>query len=88
MPYFYSEAEVEVEIDEFVSSCSSYEIKELINCLKEDGYLKDYIKELSKYNPSSLMESEFTDMIFKLNSLYLQMSNDDLQTIKNIVNKY
>jgi len=88
MPYFYSEAEVDVDVDEFVSSCSSREIKELIDCLKEDGHLEDYIEELKESDSSSLIESEFTEMVFKLKDLYLQISNDDLQAIKNVVNKY
>jgi DNA-directed RNA polymerase specialized sigma54-like protein len=88
MPSFEGYSEVDVDIEDFLSACSSREIKELIDCLKEDGYLEDYIKELKESDSSSLIESEFTEMVFKLKDLYLQISNDDLQAIKNVVNKY
>jgi len=39
MPYFYSDTEVDISIDEFLSECDSGDIKELIDALIEDGHL-------------------------------------------------
>lgn len=38
MPTFYAE-DIDVDPDEFVSSCSSSEIEELIDALVEDGHI-------------------------------------------------
>jgi len=86
MPYFYTEAEVDVDIDEFLTTCNKREIEELIDALEEDGYLTGY-KRPSTVG-GSLIEDEFQDIINKLKDSYLQMEVEDVETLKNIAKKY
>jgi len=42
MPYFTTNPdEIEVDVDEFLSACSDSERKELVEALREDGYLNE-----------------------------------------------
>jgi len=71
MPYF--QTELEVDVDDFLSSCTKSEIKELIEALQEDDWL---VKE---------SVTRIDDM---LNTLRLRLSVEEEQTIKDIVNRY
>jgi len=84
MPYF--DTEVEVDVDDFLSSCSQSEIKELIEALQEDGWL---VKEkVTKEDSMSVMDEEWLTVIQKLHTLRLRLSVEEEQTIKDIVNRY
>jgi len=84
MPYFNTE--VEVDVDDFLSSCSQSEIKELIEALQEDGWL---VKEkVTKEDSMSVMDEEWLTVIQKLHTLRLRLSVEEEQTIKEIVNRY
>jgi len=84
MPYF--DTEVEVDVDDFLSSCSSSEIKELIEALQEDGWL---VKEkVTKEESMSVMDEEWLTVIQKLHTLRLRLSVEEEQMIKDIVNRY
>jgi len=84
MPYF--DTEVEVDVDDFLSSCSQSEIKELIEALQEDGWL---VKEkVTKEESMSVMDEEWLTVIQKLHTLRLRLSVEEEQTIKEIVNRY
>jgi hypothetical protein len=84
MPYF--ETELEVDVNDFLSSCSSSEIKELIEALQEDGWL---VKEkVTKEESISFMDEEWLNITNKLNTLRLRLSVEEEQTIKDIVNRY
>jgi len=86
MPYFQTEAEVDVEVDEFVSSCSSREIKELIGILQEDGHLSNF--QVIPEEKRTIMDDEWLSCLEKLSMIRLTMSEEDIQTIKQISNKY
>ena len=84
MPYF--DTEVEVDVDDFLSSCSQSEIKELIEALQEDGWL---VKEkVTKEDSMSVMDEEWLTVIQKLHTLRLRLSVGEEQMIKDIVNRY
>jgi len=84
MPYF--DTEVEVDVDDFLSSCSQSEIKELIEALQEDGWL---VKEkVTKEDSMSVMDEEWLTVIQKLHTLRLRLSVEEEQIIKDIVNRY
>ena len=84
MPYF--DTEVEVDVDDFLSSCSQSEIKELIEALQEDGWL---VKEkVTKEDSMSVMDEEWLTVIQKLHTLRLRLSVEEEQMIKDIVNRY
>jgi hypothetical protein len=84
MPYF--ETELDIDVDEFISSCSKSEIKELIESLQEDGYIrKDSIIEEDSMN---LLDEEWLTVTNKLNTLRLRLSPEEEELIKDIVNRY
>lgn len=92
MPSFYQdvEAEVDIDINEFLSACSIKEIKELTNRLIDDGHLKKIGGSIVKSNDELLGSSEnsFNETIYKIQDSYLEMSKEDLETLINISKKY
>lgn len=84
MPYF--ETELEVDVNDFLSSCTKSEIKELIEALQEDGWLiKESVAQTDKMN---LLDEEWLNVTNKLNNIRLRLSLEEEQTIKDIVNRY
>ena len=90
MPTFYQEAEVDVDVSDFVSECSTSELKELIEILIDDGHLKKVGSEILKTgeSPTGFNEQEFNDAISKIQDSYIQMDLEDIETIKRISKKY
>lgn len=84
MPYFSTE--IDLDVDEFLSECSSREIKELIECLQEDGHLSK--ESIIKEDSMNLLDEEWLTVTNKLNTLRLRLSVEEEQTIKDIVNRY
>lgn len=89
MPTFYQEveAEVDVEIDDFLSSCSSKEIKELIDALIEDGHLKHNCQTDST-GKKTYLEEEWDQITDKINQIRLRISQEDEELLRSIVKKY
>lgn len=84
MPYF--ETELDIDVDEFISSCSKSEIKELIEALQEDGHIgKDSVIQEENMN---LLDEEWLKVTNKLNTLRLRLSPEEEELIKDIVNRY
>jgi L-arabinose isomerase len=89
MPYI----DIDIEIYEFVRSCTKNEIKELIEELIENDHLpKDVIntkgdvkKEISRKTNSELVFSEKLD---KLKEKYFSLSQEEELSLNNIFNKY
>lgn len=71
MPYFDIDS-IDIEPDEFVSSCNSREIKELIDALVEDGHIQRGCEATNQ----SHLDDDFT---FALSHL---MKCKDLMTIE------
>ena len=86
MPEF--ESYVDVDVDEFVSSCSSREIKELIDCLIEDGHLKEnqFVKQSD--DKRGVLEEEFLEKLTVISGKYYSMTEEELESINNLYNKY
>lgn len=85
MPYFYSDTEVDISVDEFLSECDSGDIKELIDALIEDGHLNQ--TQVFKHK-ASLLEQEHINMCDALSKNYYQMSNEDTQILETLYKKY
>lgn len=84
MPYIDVETEVDLSVDEFLSECSSREIKEIIDALIEDGHLpKLPDKEELTFNHKLFKES-----MESLISKYLAIENEDLEILEKIFKKY
>ncbi len=88
MPEF--ETYVDVDVDEFWTSCSTREKESLIDMLEEDGWV---IRTSPKgTNPSdslpSLLDIEWQQMVNKLSGLRQQITIEEEETIKKILEKY
>ena len=80
------DVDLDITVDEFLSECSSREIKELIDALIADGHLSAH--SLSNSVVLSLNESDFAKKTVDLASKYYSMSNEDIQIIEDIHKKY
>ena len=84
--YTTVDVDVDIEIDEFVDSCSDREMKNLIDYLQKGGYLGKFnIKDETKMTAN---EIDFRDKLSSLSDKYYQMSMDDIDTLENLFNKY
>lgn len=84
MPEFYPES-MDIGPDEFVSACNSYEIRELIEALVEDGHINNpHVKSKDK---TSLNEGSFGECLDKLSANYLQLTLDEEEVIRNIAKR-
>jgi L-arabinose isomerase len=89
MPY----VDIDIEIYEFVRSCTKREIKELIEELVENDHLpKDVIntkgdvkKEMSRKTNSELA---FAEKLDKLKEKYFSLSQEEELSLNNIFNKH
>lgn len=87
MPTFYEEVELDIEIDDFLSSCSSRDINELIEALIEDGYLNPDCQRNST-GKKTLIEEEWDQITDKINKIRLIIKQEDEEMIRSIVKKY
>lgn len=85
MPKFETEveAEVYVDVDEFVSECSPREIRELVETLREDGHIGDLEVEGRGYDAY-----EFTESIRKLVKNYHNLTREETAIINTIAKRF
>lgn len=82
MPY----VDVDLDIDDIYRNCSDREKQELVDWLKEDGYLTERDTEYDK--SASLLQQLFNKNIAKIKDSYLTMSKEDFEMINQIAKKY
>lgn len=87
MPIFNEYTEIDVDVNEFLSSCDKDEIKEVIEWLQDEEYLSDN-EIIAKSEDKILAEKEWIFLCYKLSNIRLQMSIDDENKIREIINKY
>jgi hypothetical protein len=84
--YTTVDVDVDIEIDEFVDSCSERELKMLVRYLQKEGYLnKSNIRDESKMTSS---EIEFCDKMSLLSDKFYQMIIEDSEIIEKLYEKY
>ena len=84
--YTTVDVDVDIEIDEFVDSCSEKDLQMLIRYLQEAGYLdKSNIRDESKMTSN---EIEFRDKMSLLSDKFYQMTIEEAELIENLYNKY
>lgn len=90
MPTFYQdvEAEVEIEIEEFVDALSNSEKQELIDYLVDENYITSQNKISTSKNNITLQQQEFENALENLKQNRLRLSNEEEQLIINISNKF
>ena len=75
---------IEVSPDEFVNSCHKREIKELIECLQEEGHIKGNLHPLDS---SNILDDEWFEVCDKLNDSRLRLTLEEEETIKKIASR-
>lgn len=85
MPTFYQDAEIEVDVDDFYSQCSSSEKEELVDLLKDDGYLKD--ETIISESIETYKDVEFEIALSKLSANRLVLSVEEEELIKKIASR-
>lgn len=80
MPDFSVE-DVEISPSEFVYACSKREIKDLIECLQEEDYIKGNLHPVDNAN---LLDKEWSEVCQKLNDSRLQLTLEEEEIIKKI----
>jgi hypothetical protein len=83
MAYIYTEVEVDIDVDDFLDSCSRKEKEQLVNKLKEGDLWED-----TKSDKLSLMELEWNETLTKLSNARLRLTNEEEAIIKKIAIKY
>ena len=84
--YTTVDVDVDIEIDEFVDSCSERELKMLVRYLQKEGYLnKSNIRDESKMTS---IEIEFCDKMSLLSDKFYQMTIEDSEIIEKLYEKY
>lgn len=81
---------IDVDIDDFLSSCSSKDIKYLIECLVEDGHIDRLnLSLLNKSHKSSnlINDDRWNDAIKKLLENRHQLNSEDEATVFEISEK-
>ena len=84
--YTTVDVDVDIEIDEFVDSCSDREMKNLINYLQTEGHLGKF--NISDESKMTANEIDFRDKLSSLSDKYYQMSVEEIETIETLYNKY
>ena len=81
MPTFYTE-DIDIDPDDFISSCNSREIEELIDCLVEDGYV------IRVNTPSeSVSDEELDQALAKIKHFRVMLAAEEEEIIKKIGNR-
>ncbi len=88
MPYI----DVDIDVDDFYDKCSSYERRQLLDYLKDDGYVPNAEEKMVVGNTAEVIRNvhdvEWYELLQKLAPLRMQMSVEDIEAIKQIVKKY
>jgi len=91
MPNFTAynvDVDLDIDVDDFLSECSNREIKELINALIEDGYLKKHPLLPGHEDKLGKMEEEFLNKLYTISTKYYSISEEELEVIDTLYNKY
>lgn len=81
----YINKDIEIDVDEFISSCDDEDINEIIDILSELGFLRG-----NMINSKNLgrMEKDFQDKVEKLKDVFYNLSDDEIGLIEALVKKY
>ena len=78
MPYI----SVDIDFEEVYQELRDREKQQLVDWLKEDGYLTEYEK------PISVMQELFEEDVEKIKRAYLTISAEDVELINQIAKRY
>jgi hypothetical protein len=87
MPTFFpSVLDLDISVDEFLSHCNSRDIAEIIEALKEDGYLN--VNDFSELEDKSNMEKDFVNKCKDLSEKFYQLDNEAIEYIESLHKKW
>lgn len=79
---------IDIDIEDVLDDCSSWEIDYVINWLKRNDYIKNnYVVSDNEYESDNIMDIEFKTAIDKIRDKRLNISLEDEALIKQIANK-
>ena len=81
MPYI----DIDIDVDDFISSCSSREKENLVKDLAEEGYKYEDGQTINSPNVDDI---EWTEILDKLKKIRFMMDSEDEAIIKRISEKY
>jgi hypothetical protein len=77
-------AEIDISPDEFISDCSSSEIKEIIEALIEDGHIQPHQVIVDGQVTRNYLDEEWDNICEKIRKSRLVMTQSDEDTIRQI----
>lgn len=77
---------IDIDPDEYVSSCSNREIKELIDSLIEDGHLPE-VASKDEPKKKNVLDLEWDEVCEKIRKNRLRLTSEDENLIKEFSNK-
>jgi hypothetical protein len=83
MAYIYTEVEVDINVEDFLDSCSRREQEKLIKKLKEGD-----LWEQTMSGKQNLIELEWSDILTKLSNSRLHLTIEEEEIIKKIANRF
>lgn len=75
---------IDVDIDDFMEECDSYDIKEIIDWLVDNDHLSRDGLILIEGNKMSFDETELIQNLKKIRSKYHSLTNEQLDVIKQL----
>jgi predicted nucleic acid-binding protein len=90
MPRFYQEVEAEVDIDveDFVYECSDRDIEKLIKCLVEEDKLPKTLTTYSQSQNLSVNDVLWYETISKIQGNRLAMTDEEIEIIEKIAKRF
>lgn len=86
MPEF--ETYIDIDPSEYLYSCSDREIKELIDCLIEDGHIQSKYVASKNNEQKNILDIEWDEIINKLSLNRLSLTIDEEEIIKKISKRF
>jgi len=87
-----SSVRVYVDLDDVYDEMDRRDKSNMAQWLYEDGILESHqnpeIRKIVRGNQESFDEKEFKDQLTMLWNSYYRLSNEDIELIKQIINKY
>jgi len=87
MPYIESYVDVDIDVDDFLEHCSEKELKNVVEWLRDDGRLSNVESSIPD-KKLTFLDKEWIDKCQKLVNIRLQLSKEEEELIKKIIEKY
>lgn len=89
MPRFYQEVEADIDIDveEFIYECSDRDIEKLIQLLVEEGRLPKTLETFSKSQNLLMTEKMWYETTEKIRAHRLALTTEEIDIIENIAKR-